>query len=98
MGRQLRVLDRVLNALVPKEILDRPSIDSLVGQGEPTRVTQHVRVHREPKIREPPCPLHELIDPGARQRTTTLGREEEWAGAGYSRRSRRRARISSPSR
>src|SRR5436305_667208 len=39
-----RVLDGMLNIPVPEIVLNQPRVGALVGQGEATRMAQHVRV------------------------------------------------------
>ena len=47
IGRQLGVEHRVLDIAVPEIMLDGTGIVTLIGELEPTRMAQHVRVDRE---------------------------------------------------
>ena len=45
IGRQLRVFHSVLDVLVTEIGLQRPGVVTLIGQGEATCMTKHVRVN-----------------------------------------------------
>ena len=92
IGCQLRVSNGVLNIPVSKVVLQRASIVAIIGEFVAASMAQHVRMDWEWHLGGFPEALDKpigLIGP-PRSETNTL------ASARFSRRSLRRARISSP--
>ncbi len=49
--RKLGVPHRMLNVFVSQVMLDRPGVVAVIGELEPARMAQHVRVYRKPDTR-----------------------------------------------
>jgi hypothetical protein len=59
---KLRVLDRVRDVAVPEVVLNRPRVMPVVGQLEPRRVAEHVRVDWEAELGDPAGSAHQFSD------------------------------------
>jgi hypothetical protein len=66
-GASLRVAHRVGDRGMAKEVLDQPSVRSLVGESVTRGMPQHVRMDMEPA-----CPLDNAGDHVGRQWAATL--------------------------
>ena len=96
MWRQLCVPDRVLDALVAQVRLNCSRRYALVRQKVARTMPKHVRVDRKSNIGILTSAGDQFRYCTVRQRSTTFCGKYEWA-VGYSRRSRRSSRNSSPS-
>jgi hypothetical protein len=66
--RQFGVPDRVLDVLVSEIGLQRARIVTLVRQGEPARMPQHMWMRLETEFRLGACPFQNPAEPGGGER------------------------------
>src|SRR5262249_33953474 len=95
VGCHFGVPNRVLDVLVTEPSLQGPGVVTIIGQFEPAGMAKHVRVDREWHLGGLPEALDEPMEPNGTD-GPAASETNTWASLGYSRRSLRSARISSP--
>ena len=79
-GVRGRVPDSVLNAPMPKIVLDEPRVRALVGQGKAASVAQHVRMSEQGKGSRGAVFSQRQVDSRPMQRHPLPAYEERLAG------------------
>lgn len=82
LGGELGVSRRVLNVAVPKPLLDRARVVSVMGELEAAGVAEHVRVDGEGELGRLADPGELLAEAGRGHRPVPLGGEEVRRGRG----------------
>ena len=73
VGAQFGIAHRVHDVAVAEEVLQRPSIDAVVGELEAAGMAQHVRMNGERKFGQFACPADHFQEPGPSHRPTAFG-------------------------
>src|SRR6476661_7748778 len=80
LGRKFAIPNRVLNALVAEIMLQRPSIHTLIGELEPSRMPQHVGMNWKRHFGDRPKPRYHPAKSNCGHRSAAFAHEDISSG------------------